>query len=62
MLFMTQCIWILYDLTSLISIKMAIFSMITVLYVLLGRDQDKTDLREKKPKKLNTRLGTIKWV
>lgn len=47
MLFMTQCIWILYDLTSLISIKMAIFSMITVLYILLGRDQDKTDLGKK---------------
>lgn len=45
---MPHWIWILYDLALLISIQMDVFSMITVLYVLFGRDQNKTDLEKKR--------------
>lgn len=58
---MTQHIWILYDLTSLISIQMAFFfSVITVLYVLFGRDQDQTDLEKKQNKKQKKKKKKLK--
>jgi hypothetical protein len=34
--------------------------MITVLYVLFGRDQNNTNLEKEETKKLDTRLETIK--
>jgi glucosamine 6-phosphate synthetase-like amidotransferase/phosphosugar isomerase protein len=57
---MTLCIWTLYDFGSFISIQMAILTMITVLYVLFGRNQKKTDLEKEDTEKLDERLDTIK--
>lgn len=70
---MTQHIWILYDLTSLISIQMAFFffsdySFICTLWErsrsdrLRKKTKQKTKKEKEKTKKLNTRLGTIKQV
>jgi hypothetical protein len=39
---------------------MSAFSMITVVYVLFGRDQNKTDLEKEETEKLDTILETTK--
>jgi hypothetical protein len=36
------------------------FSMITVLYIIFGRNQNKTDLEKEETEKLDTKLETIK--
>lgn len=36
------------------------FPMITVLYAMFGKDQNKTDMDKEETEKLNTRLETIK--
>lgn len=50
-------IWIPRDLASIISMQMAAFSMITVLF---RRDQNKTDLEKEETEKLGNRLETMK--
>ena len=49
------------DFAILINIKIIIFSvMITILYILLKIDQNKTDMEKGKTEKLDANLETIK--
>jgi hypothetical protein len=58
---MSMDIWIIYNFAILINIKIIIFSvMITILYILLKIDQNKTDLEKGKTEKLDANLETIK--
>lgn len=55
----THGIWIPYDLAPH-SMQMAVFSMVTAWYVILGRGQKDTDLEEDELKKSDSRLEAIK--
>ena len=57
---MTLCIWTLYDFDSFISKQIPTFTMITILCVLFGRDQNKRDLEKEDTERLDMRLETIK--
>lgn len=50
-----------YNFAILINIEIIIFSIIiTILYILFRRDQNKTDLEKEETEKLGNRLETMK--